>query len=661
MPHFFRNALPYFAGGVLLAALAWAMSFGTLPPADFTFDNGNEIETLDPALATGQPEHRILDSVFEGLLRREPPEGWETKYPPEANVPMKPVPAMAESYELSDDGRTYTFTMRADAKWSNGEAVTADDFAWSWMRTLHPETGSKYAYQLYYLVGAENYNLTRVAEGDRVEVELDDRENPIQLFPRGTIRRGIVRTIHKPPEPKLPESASDDEKSKAAGDWKEKWVYAVEIKPLKDGQPDWDAPGEMVLFSKKLAASQKAAKELQPPLLNLENVQPCRHVLIDFESSVGVNAENPRKLVVTLKSRTPFFPDLLAFYPLYPVNKECITRFGTPDWTRPENIVTNGPFTLQFRRIRDRVRLAKNPLYWDKDRVKLDVVDAYAVKSETTSLNMYLNGQLDWATVMPPSTIPVLKRKLSGQFRGAPELTTYFYRINVGRPELKDPRVRRALAMAIDKQRICEQVTRGGELPAGGLVPPIPGYQGPTGLPFDPAAAKKLLAEAGYPDGRGLPTVEILYNDLDVHRTIAETIQQMWRENLGVDSELRGLEWGVYLASTHSLDYEVARAGWVADYADPNTFLDMFQTDNENNQTGWGNPKYDELIKAAAAEEDATKRLELLSEAEKILIDEQPIIPIYYRVSKNLVQPHVKGFFNNVQDEHPLKLLQVER
>jgi oligopeptide transport system substrate-binding protein len=158
-----------------------------------------------------------------------------------------------------------------------------------------------------------------------------------------------------------------------------------------------------------------------------------------------------------------------------------------------------------------------------------------------------------------------------------------------------------------------------------------------------------------------LPTVEILYNDLDVHRTIAETIQQMWRENLGVDSELRGLEWGVYLASTHSLDYEVARAGWVADYADPNTFLDMFQTDNENNQTGWGNPKYDELIKAAAAEEDATKRLELLSEAEKILIDEQPIIPIYYRVSKNLVQPHVKGFFNNVQDEHPLKLLQVER
>ena len=135
----------------------------------------------------------------------------------------------------------------------------------------------------------------------------------------------------------------------------------------------------------------------------------------------------------------------------------------------------------------------------------------------------------------------------------------------------------------------------------------------------------------------------------------------MWRENLGVDSELRGLEWGVYLASTHKLDFEVARAGWVADYADPNTFLDMFQTDNENNQTGWGNPKYDELIKSAAAEEDAAKRLKLLSEAETILIDEQPIIPIYYRISKNLVQPHVKGFFNNVQDEHPLKLLRVEK
>ena len=241
--------------------------------------------------------------------------------------------------------------------------------------------------------------------------------------------------------------------------------------------------------------------------------------------------------------------------------------------------------------------MVKNERYWDKDRVKLGVVDALAVKGETTSLNMYLNGQVDWSTQLPVSTIPKLREDFADQFRYGPELTAYFYRLNVTRPELKDPRVRRALAMAIDKAAITERVTRAGETPATNLCPPgMTGYTPPVGAKFDPAGAKKLLAEAGFPGGRGLPTIEILYNDLDAHRTIAETIQQMWKENLGISTELRGLEWGVYLDSTHKLDYDVARAGWVADYSDPNTFLDMFVTGGENNQTGWSNARYDELI-----------------------------------------------------------------
>jgi oligopeptide transport system substrate-binding protein len=337
-----------------------------------------------------------------------------------------------------------------------------------------------------------------------------------------------------------------------------------------------------------------------------------------------------------------------------------VETHGTPNWTRPENIVTNGAFTLQFRRIRDRIRMVRNERYWDKDRVKLNVVDALAIKGETTSLNMYLNGQIDWSTQLPVSTIPKLREDFADQFRYGPELTAYFYRLNVTRPELKDPRVRRALAMAIDKAAITERVTRAGETPATNLCPPgMTGYTPPAGAKFDPAGAKKLLAEAGFPDGRGLPTIEILYNDLDAHRTIAETIQQMWKENLGISTELRGLEWGVYLDSTHKLDYDVARAGWIADYSDPYTFLDMFQTGNENNQTGWSNKRYDALIALAAAEPDAVKRMSHLHEAETILLDEQPIIPIYFRVSKNLVNKRVKGFFNNVQDEHPLKWIEV--
>jgi oligopeptide transport system substrate-binding protein len=170
-----------------------------------------------------------------------------------------------------------------------------------------------------------------------------------------------------------------------------------------------------------------------------------------------------------------------------------------------------------------------------------------------------------------------------------------------------------------------------------------------------------LLLEAGFPGGRGLPPVEILYNDLDAHRTIAERIQQMWREKLGVQAQLRGLEWGVYLDAQDKLDYGVARAGWIADYPDPNTFLDMFVSDNPQNQTGWKNKEYDELIAAAATEGDAEKRLAMLSQAESILLDEMPILPIYFYVSKNLVKPNVKGFFNNVQDLHPLTLLSIEK
>ena len=656
MPHFLRNALPYLAGSVLIAALVWATSFGTLPPADFTFDNGTEIETIDPALAKGQPEHRVINALFEGLLQHSPKEGWES-VPHDQNVEMIAGPGMATHFDLSEpDGKTYTFHMRKDARWSNDEAITAGDFAWSWMRALHPETGSQYAYQLYYITGAENYNKAVVASGDRVEVELADRQRELQLFPRGTLLRGTLKSLHQPPEPKLPDNASDDDKSKAQTNWRKKWVYVVEI------------PGESAprLLSKDPAAARRAADSLVPPPPPLDKLARCMHVLPDFDATVGVKVESPEKLIVTLNARTPFFTDLVAFYPLFPVNQRCIEKYGSPDWTRPENIVTNGPFKLQFRRIRDRIRMAKNEKYWDAKAVQLQTIDALAVKSETTALNMYLNGQLDWMTQVPASTIPILKDPegdFVGQFRSAPMLTTYFYRINVTRPELSDKRVRRALAMAIDRHRLCEQITRAGEQPATSLDPPgMAGYESPLGAGFDLAGARKLLEDAGYPGGRGLPTIEILYNEPPTtHRTIAEAIQQMWRENLGIDVELRGLEWGVYLNTQHKLDYETCRAGWVADYPDPNTFLDMFVTKGGNNDTGWSNTRYDALIKAAAVEPDPEQRMKLFQEAEAILLDEQPIIPIYFYVSKNLVSPRVKGFFNNVQDEHPLQLLRVEK
>lgn len=642
MPHFLRRAFPYLAASLLLGALVWAVSFDKLPPADFSFDNGNEVQTLDSAKATGQPENRVINGLFEGLLRQTPPKGWEL-LDPQANVEMTAGPGMATHFDLSEDGRVYTFHMRQGAQWSDGSPVTADDFAWSWMRMLHPETASEYAYQLYYVAGAEKYNTSAIEPGDRVEVELADRKDPLQTFPRGTLVRGILREVQKPPEPQLEPAATERDKKNADSAWRKSWLYVVEIKPESGGQVDWQAPGQVRTFWKNAAARH----------------EQCHFVLSDFQSNVGVKAE-PDRLVVTLNSRTPYFDELVAFYPLYPVNRRCIETHGSPNWAQPANIVGNGAFTLKFRRIRDRIRLVKNPRYWDAARVRLNVIDAMTVKSETTSLNMYLNDQIQWATIVPPYTIPDLKKDYADQFRSAPLLTTYFYRVNVTRPELADKRVRQALNLALDKQAICERVTRAGEIPAATYVPPgLPGYTAPVGTPRDVERAKQLLAAAGYPGGRGLPTIEILYNDVDAHRTIAETVQQMWKANLGVNTELRGLEWGVYLDSQNRLDYDVSRSGWIADYPDPNTFLDMFVTGNGNNKTGWSNARYDELIRLAAAEPDPARRMEMLREAETILLDEMPIIPMYFYVSKNLVHPSVKGFFNNVQDEHPLKLLEI--
>lgn len=645
---FWRKAFPYLMALMAVAAVAWAVSFGTLPPADFAWQNGDEIKTVDPARATGAPEGRILDAVFEGLLRNAPAG------PRQANgiQPMAPKPGVAAAMpEISDDGRVYTFQLRDDARWTNGDPVTADDFFWSWRRMLHPETASEYAYQLYYIVGAEQYNTAQVTEGDKVEVELPDRPDPLQAFPRGTIRRGILRRI-------VPaESASqdtDDADAAAEEDARRQAYYVVEVKPEVDGQVDWEATGETQVFSIEPASTTFRDEETQ------HDVQTCLHVLIDFEAAGGVRVLGPKQLQITLKNRTAYFNSLLAFYPLYPVNRQCVEQYGSPYWTKPDHIVSNGPYRIQFRRIRDRVRLIKNETYWDADNVHLETLDAMAVKSQTTALNMYLKGQLDWATDVPQTMIPELKKR--DDFLVAPALITYFYRLNVDRPPLDNVLVRRALNMAMDKQALCDYVAKAGQQPARGLVPPgMAGYEGALAGEFNVTRARELLAEAGYPGGRGLPRIEILYNTSEGHQAIAEAIQQQWKNNLGIDVELRNMEWGVYLDTVSKTNFTVARAGWIGDYPDPNTFLDMFVTGGPQNNTNWSNAQYDRLIEQAASEPDAEQRMQLLREAETILMDELPIIPIYFYVSINMVHPEVQGFAPTLQDVHPLMNLRIDR
>lgn len=600
-----RNLLPLTVAALFVAAAVWAVSHETLPPADLTLCNGTEIKTIDPATVTDQPSGRVIDAIFEGLCRRDPSD-------------LHPIPAVAERWEISDDLRVYTFYLRKNAVWSDGSPLTAEDFAYSFRRFLSPETAGEYAYQFWYVKNAKRYSTGAVEVGEPVEIELP-RAPGVKNTVRGEVLYGVLKEIV---------AHGEDKKS-----------YRVEI------------AGRMREFVK---ADVAAALEISP------SAEPAAWILPSF-ATVGVRVDDPYKLTLTLEHPTPFFLDIITFYPLSPVNRRCLETHGSPAWTRPENCVVNGPFVMQSRRIRDRIRLVKNERYWNREIVKLNVVDVLAVEGVTTMLNMYLTGQSDWITDVPAPVAPQLMKTRPKEFDPAPILGTYFYRINTKHPGLDNPKVRRALAISLDRRTIVETVTRTGQVPALSFVPPgLAGYHSPSLGEENVAEAQRLLAEAGYTDGDGFPEIELLYNTHESHKAIAELIQDRWKRTLGIEIGLRNQEFAVSLETVRQGNYDLARAAWIGDYPDPNTFLDMFVTGNENNQTGWSNAEYDRLLSAAASEGDAAKRLAMLSEAETILLRELPIIPVYFYVSKDMVRPYVRGFHPNLRDEHPLWAISID-
>jgi oligopeptide transport system substrate-binding protein len=500
--------------------------------ADLVFLNGAEPETLDPAIITGQPEGRIVNALFEGLCAYD--------------ENGQPSPGVAEKWKISPDGKTYTFHIRANAKWSDGSPLTAHDFVESWRHTLTPETGSQYNYQLYPIKNAQSFS-----EG-------------------------------------------------------------------------------------KLA---------------------------DF-SQVGVRAVDERTLVVELENPTSYFLQLCAFPTLHPLPVDLIKRAGD-DWVKPGKIISNGAYTLESWRINDKIRLRKNTQYWDFANVALDTIDVLPISDANVAFNFYSSGLADLMMdkgLAPPALLEDLKKR--PDFHAAPFLGIYFLRYNCERGPFKDERVRRAFSLAMDKNRIVNKITRAGELPANGFVPPgIPGYNGTDGLTFDPVQAARLLAEAGFPAGKGFPNVNYLYSKSELNEAIAVELQNMWRDSLGVNVNLVRQEWKVYLNSLSLLDYDIARSSWVGDYADPNTFLDMFLTGGGNNRTGWSAPSYDALVAAASRELNPSRRFEILREAEDLLVKKAiPVCPIYYYVGIQLYDPtKFDGIRANVLDEHPLRKIRKKQ
>lgn len=494
----------------------------------FVFNNGAEPETLDPALMTGVPEHTLALALYEGLTSHHP----ET---------LQPIPGVAKSWDLSEDGRVYTFHLRDDAKWSNGDPVTAEDFRWGWIRALDPKTAAQYAYQLW---------------------------------------------------------AVENAKAFTSGD-------------------------------------------------------------ITDPNEVGIRVVDPLTFEVTLSAPTAFFLDLTCFETLMPVHRKTVEAHGDA-WTAPENIVTNGPFKLASREPRVAIEMVPNEHYWNRGIIRLERIRALAMDDMNTAYNEYQQGSIDWLKAIPQKRIDEVQ--LNPDYYVWPYLGTYFFRFNTTKAPFDDVRVRKALNLAVNKQSLCVETLKAGQIPAEAYVPPgIHGYENVEGLAYDPAAAKELLAEAGYPDGQGFPEFELIYNTSESHKQVCEVIASMWRDTLGIDVKLRNQEWKIYLETVDSLSYQVARAGWIGDYTDPNTFLDMFVTDGGNNSTGFSNAEYDAAIAAAAAEQDMAKRFEHFRTAEKILcVDELPILPLYYYVNQGLLRPRVRNLHGNIRDLHPFQFIYLD-
>jgi oligopeptide transport system substrate-binding protein len=620
-----RFALSLVMLATAIAAVVWMVSAGQLPPADFTFNNDTEIESLDPAVVTGQPEGRIIDALYEGLVRLSAKD-------------RTPLPGVAQRWEVSPDGRTYTFYLRKDAKWSDGSPITSADFVYSMRRFLDPRTLAEYAYQAWYLKNAQRYSRASrgVNVGDRVEVELAKLPAGALPFARGEVVRGTLEAIEPDSDASAEDLADDDRYATLR-------TFAVRV---------GDGP---TATTRRFRVASKGAKLAA-------GVEPCEQLLLDFDE-VGFRAPDKYTVVTELNEPTAFWLQLLGFYPLAPVNQRSIETHGSPAWTHPGKIVTNGPFELVLRRRRDRIRMRKNPQYWGRDRVKLDVVDALAVESMTTSFNLYETGKVDWITKVSPLIAKELLKADPPRpdFNPQSQFGTYFYSFNLDREPLDDVRVRRALVMALDREEIIRTACAGEEAAYSFVPPGVPGYESQRCPERNVEAARKLLAEAGFPDGQGFPKIELLYNTEDQHQTIAELMRKQWRRALRINVATRNEEWSTYLSSQRQQRYDAIRRAWIGDYIDPNTFLDLYVTGGENNNTGWGNPEYDRLIASSKTEVDPTKRLAMLRDAERILMDEVPILPIYYYASRSLVRPHVRGLWSNLQDTHPLGAIWIDR
>lgn len=375
------------------------------------------------------------------------------------------------------------------------------------------------------------------------------------------------------------------------------------------------------------------------------------------KEDVAIKAVDDHTFQCELKGPMPYAIDMMAHYSFSPLPMKTIEKYGDA-WTKPENFVGNGPYVLKEWKPQQYVFVVKNTKYWDAKTAKLRSIKFLPLDDLKTSYSMYKNGEIDWDTGVPNDMLDEIK--LRKDYQVAPQVSTYYYVFNNSRKPLNDVRVRKALAMSVDKQGLVDKITRAGQIAADAIVPAMDGYTPAKGNPYNVDEAKKLLAEAGFPDGKNFPKLTILYNTNDNHKKIAEYVQEQWKQNLGIDVALQNQEWKTFLDTrSNSHDFDISRAGWVGDYLDPNTFLDMFIKGSGNNDGLYDNPKYDELIHQAAGMPAGPERFAVMEQAEDIFItQDQGIMPFYYYVSQNLIDTNKwAGWTANPLDVHSWKYI----
>ncbi|RME38064.1 MAG: peptide ABC transporter substrate-binding protein [Planctomycetota bacterium] len=620
-------------------------------PADFRYVNTSGIHTLDPARMSWTQDFRVALNIWEGLTT------WDPKT-------LQPLPAAADPPAVSADGRTYTFHLRPDGRWSNGDPVTAGDFIRGWRRAVEPGTAADYAFLLTdNIAGTAEYVrlrrravvaltvLSRLADGWAVRSE----------WLRPFTRHPVFETLR----PKLAR-------------------MGMQVPADSDDETGWERLG---------AALQRL--DVDWSALHAEVAEAHRREFDRAFQEVGLEAPDDRTLIVRLRRPCPYFLDLLGLPVFLPVHTSIerlrehmpgmpFTREGLvlydPQWTKPDydrngypGLITNGPYRLAEWVFKRRLRLRVNPYHRRADGIGSRVVDMLVYEHPGAALLAYEAGRVDFIPgVNVPYAHQLVRLARNGRrpdFHITPVLASYFLNFNCSsetvdgvRNPFRDARVRKAFAAAVDKRVIVENVLARGDRVADSLVPPgvIPGYDPPAGLAYDPEAARRLLADAGYPDGRGFPRVVFLYTPGD--ERVVQALARMWEETLGVRVRPTGRESKTFAEDKAHRRFMIARGNWYADYNDPTTFLACFTSDSGNNDSGYRNPAFDDLLREADRQTDPILRMRMLREAEAMLVERDlPVLPILHYAELLAIRPEVRGLVPNARLWFPFSSVTVER